>query len=95
MQSRNPVRALLTIIMDVLVLVAIVDVARLIVVFFGELAKLGWAQAIIAFTDYLVIPFGVRPIPTPYGGNFEVNVALTIVGLMLVEWVLSIARSQA
>ena len=51
--------------------------------------------AAIALTRPLVIPFGVAAIKTPYGGGFEVNTALTIAVILLVEWVLSGIRARA
>jgi hypothetical protein len=91
----KPVRTVLTILMDVLVAVAIAETLRLVVMFFGQLSEQGWGEAIIAFTDRLTIPFGIEAIKTPYGGVFDVAAALTIVVLLLVEWVLSVVRSRA
>jgi hypothetical protein len=64
-------------------------------VFLGQLAAQGWGKTVIALTSPLVIPFGVAAIKTPYGGFFEVNTALTIVVVLLVEWVLSGIRARA
>ena len=91
----RPVRTFITIIMDLFVVAAIALTARLCVVFFGQLAAQGWGQAVIALTRPLVIPFGVAAIKTPYGGGFEVNTALTIAVILLVEWVLSGIRARA
>ena len=93
--SSKPIRMILTIVMDILIVVAIALTARLCVVFFGQLAAQGWGQTIIALTNPLIIPFGVTAIKTPYGGSFEVVAALTIVVVLLVEWVLSSVRSRA
>jgi hypothetical protein len=81
--------------MDLFVVVAIALTARLCIVFFGQLAAQGWGKTIIALTSPLVIPFGVSAIKTPYGGGFEVATALTIVVVLLVEWVLSGIRVRA
>ena len=94
MDSR-PVRLLVTIIMDLLVVVAIALTARLCVVFFGQLMAQDWAKTIVALTNPLVIPFGVDAIKTPYGGFFQVNTALTIVVVLLAEWLLSAIRARA
>lgn len=91
----KPVRTFITIVMDLFVVVAIALTARLCVVFFGQLAAQGWGQIVIALTNPLVIPFGVAAIKTPYGGSFEVNTALTIVVVLLAEWVLSGIRARA
>jgi hypothetical protein len=81
--------------MDLFVVVAIALTIRLCVVFFGQLAAQGWGKAVVALTSPLLIPFGVAPIKTPYGGAFEVITALTIVVVLLVEWVLSGIRNRA
>ncbi len=93
--SARPVRTLITIVMDLFVVVAIALTARLCVVFFGQLAAQGWGKTIIALTNPLVIPFGVSAIKTPYGGSFEVATALTIVVVLLLEWMLSGIRNRA
>jgi len=93
--SSKPARTIITIIMDILVVLAIALTVRLVVVFFGQLSAQGWAQSVIALTTPLVIPFGVDAIKTPYGGYFDVNAALTIVVLLGVEWVLSGIRARA
>ena len=93
--SSKPVRTLITIVMDLLVVVAIILTVRLCVVFFGQLAAQGWGQTVIALSSPLILPFGVAAIKTPYGGVFEVTTALTIVVVLLVEWVLSGVRARA
>lgn len=93
--SARPVRTLITIVMDLFVVVAIALTARLCVVFFGQLAAQAWGKTIIALTNPLVIPFGVSAIKTPYGGSFEVATALTIVVVLLLEWMLSGIRNRA
>jgi hypothetical protein len=93
--NSKPVRTLITIVMDLLVVVAIALTARLCIVFFGQLAAQGWGKTVVALTSPLVVPFGVAAVKTPYGGRFEVNVALTIVVVLLVEWVLSGIRARA
>jgi hypothetical protein len=93
--NSRPLRTALTIAMDVLIALAIVETVRLVVLFFGRFTAAGWGKAIIALTNPLTIPFGVDPIKTPYGGVFAVDVVLTIVVLLLAEWVLSVVRSRA
>jgi uncharacterized protein YggT (Ycf19 family) len=94
-ESGRPVRTVLTVVMDILVVVAIAETVRLIVLFFGALASQGWGEAIVALTDPITIPFGVEAIKTPYGGVFDVDTALTVVVLLLIEWVLSVVRSRS
>jgi len=95
LSSPKPVRTVLTIVMDALVLLAIAETVRLVVQFFGALANSALGKAIIALTNPITIPFGIESIKTPYGGSFEVNAALTVVAFLLVEWVLSIVRSRS
>lgn len=95
MSERAPLRTALTIVMDILVVLSVALLVRLVVLFFGQLAAQGWAEAIVALTDPLTIPFGVDAIKTPYGGVFDVDTALTICTLLLVEWLLSLGRSRA
>lgn len=94
--SSKPVSIFITIIMDLLVVVAIALTARACVVFFGQLEAQAWGKTIVALTQWLlVIPFGVSPIKTPYGGEFEVVTALTIGVVLLIEWALSSIRERA
>lgn len=92
--SSRPARTLITVVMDILVVVAVVLTAALVVVFFRQLAVQPWGRSLVALTRPLIIPFGVSPIKTPYGGIFSVNLALTIVVLLVLEWVLSGIRSR-
>jgi len=91
----KPLRTLFTIVMDVLVVVAIAVTARIVVLFFGTLAAKGWAEAIVAITNPVIIPFGIESIKTPYGGVFDVDAALTVVVVLVLEWLLSLFRSRA
>ena len=93
--SAKPIRSVITILMNLLIVLAVLLVARLLVLFFGSLAAQTWGEAIVRVTDFIVIPFGVDPIKTPYGGIFDVDAAIMIVALIIGEWVLSITRSNA
>lgn len=95
MSSPNPLRQLITVVMNILILVAVLLVVRIVIEFWGALAAQAWADAIITITDYLVVPFGVEPIKTPYGGVFDVDAALTVGALLLAEWALAIGRNRA
>lgn len=92
--SSRPSRALLTVIMNVLIALAVADTLRLIVRFFGQLAEKGWGEALVAATNFITLPLGIEAVKTPYGGIFDVNAAVTVVALLLLEWVLSFARSD-
>ena len=92
--SSKPLRTLLTVVMNLLIIVAIALTVRLVVMFFGVIAAKEWAKTIVSITSLLVIPFGIEPIKTPYGGVFDANAALTILVVLVAEWVLSLARGR-
>jgi len=91
----KPVRTILTVVMDLLVVVAIAETLRIVVMFFGQLASQGWGKVVIALTDPITIDFGAKAITTPYGGKFDVDAAITVVIVLLIEFVLSVVRSRA
>ncbi len=93
--AAKPVRTILTVLMDLLVVMAVAQVLLMIVEFFGQLAAQPWATSFIALTSAFTIRFGIESIKTPYGGVFDVNAALTVIVFLLLEWVLSVARSRA
>ncbi len=86
------IRSLITVVMDLLVVVAVVVAIRIVVEFFGTLAAQAWGKSLLSVTRYLVLPLGLAPIPTPYGGHFDVNAAATVLVLLAAEWALGIAR---
>jgi hypothetical protein len=88
-------RTTLTVIVDLMIVAAVALALRLIVMFFGQLAAQGWAQAIVVVTRYIVDPFGVVSIKTPYAGLFDANAAVTVVVLLVGEWVLTGVRERA
>jgi len=90
----KPLRTILTIAMDILVVIAIAEVVRLVVLFFGQLSATSWGRIVVTLTDPITIAFGVDAIKTPYGGVFDVNTALTICVALAVEFVLSLVRSR-
>lgn len=92
--SSRPARMLVTVIMDILVVVAVIVALRLVVEFFGVLSSADWGQAVLRITQLIVIPFGIDPIVTPYAGVFSVDGVLTILVLLAAEWLLSIVRRQ-
>jgi len=91
----KPVRTILTVVMDLLVVVAIAETLRIVVMFFGQLASQGWGKVVIALTDPITIDFGAKAITTPYGGKFDVDAAITVVIVLVIEFVLSVVRSRA
>jgi hypothetical protein len=93
--TASPVRRLVTVVMDVLVIVAVLLVAHMVVSFFGQLSGAAWGKGLLNLTRLAVVPLGVSPIATPYGGTFDVNAACTILLLLGGEWVLGLARRNA
>ena len=93
--SGSGIRSVLTILIDIAIVIAVAVVVHLMVVFTKPIAHQSWALAYDAVAGRLVIPFGARPIGTPYGGYFDVNGAGTVVLALLVEWGLSVARDRA
>ncbi|PKQ38590.1 MAG: hypothetical protein CVT59_00395 [Actinobacteria bacterium HGW-Actinobacteria-1] len=93
--ASKPVRTLITIVMDLLVLVAVCATLGIVVRFFGALATTGVGESYLRFAGMLRISAGFEAIATPYGGSFDVNAAITVGVLLLIEWALSIARRRA
>lgn len=93
--SSKPVRTLITVAMDVLVVVAVVFVAGLVVKFFGALSGTDIGAMVVKVTEAITLPLGIADIATPYDGAFDIQMAATVVLLLVAEWLLSIARRQA
>ncbi|HEY5540903.1 MAG TPA: hypothetical protein VIL41_05570 [Coriobacteriia bacterium] len=89
------VRTLLTVVVDILILLAIALVIREFLIYSGQVAHQGWARAYDALTSRLVIRFGFANIKTPYGGVFDVNDAFTVLLALVAEWGLSAVRDRA
>ncbi len=92
MASSRPVRQILTVVMDLLVIVAVILVFRVVVGFFGALASEAWGKSVLAATRPIVLPLNLKAIATPYGGAFDVDASITVLALLVVEWALGIAR---
>jgi hypothetical protein len=88
-------RTLLTVLVNILIVVAIALAFRQFTVFFARIAHQSWAQVYNALAAKLVIPFGVADIKTPYGGVFDVDNALTVLVVLAAEWGLSTVRDRA
>ncbi|MDO8949602.1 MAG: hypothetical protein Q7V61_03680 [Actinomycetota bacterium] len=91
----RPVARALTIIMDVLVVVAICLTIGVVVRFFGSLADSSVGVSYLRFVSLITAPFGFGTVNTPYGGQFNVNAAATVGVVLVVEWILSVARRRA
>ncbi|MGB4592779.1 MAG: hypothetical protein WBI63_03255 [Coriobacteriia bacterium] len=93
--TAKPARTILTILMDLLVLLAVCLTAGVVVRFFGVLAGAPVGEQYLRFVAVITIPLGMDSIPTPYGGVFDVNAAISIVAVLVAEWALSVARRRA
>jgi hypothetical protein len=88
-------KSLLLVVMDILWVVAVALVVRIVVAFFGTLATSDLGMKYLELSRYLVIPFGVDAISTPYAGYFDIDATITVGLLLLVEWGLSALRRRA
>jgi len=88
-------RTYLTVAMNALFILAALLTARVAVEFFGALAGTTLGAAIVAATDYFVLPLGLVAPRTPYGGVFDTDAAVTVVVLLVAEWLLSLVRARA
>lgn len=92
--NARPIRTVITVLMDILVVGAVALTLRLVVEFFGTLAATSWGAMIVDLTDWMVPIEVVESIKTPYGGVFDVSAAIGVVVLLLAEWVLSVVRAR-
>lgn len=93
--STRPTRTFLTLLMDLLIVLAVLVTSGIIIAFFGSLSAQTWAKAVLKIADLVTIPFGFGDIKTPYGGYFAVNAGIMVALLLVGEWVLSVARQRA
>jgi uncharacterized protein YggT (Ycf19 family) len=93
-ESQSLLRRILTVLANVLVVLAIAEAVRLVVLFFGALADSNVGEIIVRVTDPITIGFGIDSITTPYGGVFDVDTALTAVLFLLIEWLATALRPR-
>jgi hypothetical protein len=92
--SRKRTRTVLTLFMNVLFAVALVLVARIVVLYFGVLSSLSVTEVFVAFSDVFVIPLGLPDVHTLWGGVFDLDAAFTVGMVLVAEWGLSVWRSR-
>jgi hypothetical protein len=90
----RPVRTILTIVMDLLIAVALIALTGLVFGFFGQLTAQPWGREIHTLAARAVIPFGIAPIATPYGGTFSLDAMVSILVYVAAEWVVSLGRRE-
>jgi hypothetical protein len=93
--ASKSLRSVLLVFMDGLFILAVIDVARLVVRFFGELGGSEVGVQLVRLTEWLVIPFGMDVVRSPYGGVFDWNAALTVGILIVIEVVLGLVRRRS
>ncbi len=77
------------------IVVGVVLLIRIIYLFFGTLQTAPGYDAIISFTDPLVAPLNMlESIDTPYEGHFDVAGTGVLLGVMIVEFIISGFRSS-
>jgi hypothetical protein len=95
MSGSSQARGILTAFMNIIFFTAALLTARIVIEFFGTLAMTTAGSVIVDITDFLVLPLGIAAVRTPYGGIFDVEAAITVALLLLLEWALSVARTRA
>jgi len=90
----DPFASALTVIINLLIILAGVMVIVTTVRFFGALSAHPAGQIIVELGSIITIPFGINLIKTPFGGVFDANTALTAGSLLLAEWVVSGLRNR-
>jgi hypothetical protein len=88
----SPVRTLLTVVMDVLIAVALIALTGLVFGFFGQLLAQPWGREIHTLAARAVIPFGIAPVATPYGGTFSLDAVVSILVYVVAEWAIGMVR---
>lgn len=85
-------RTVLLIVIDILVVIGLLLLARLFVVFFKPLAISPIATPLVSFTEPLVLPLKLTRVATPFQGFFEFNTAVTVLIILVVDYLLATVR---
>jgi len=89
---RHVLRLLLTVVMDVLLVIAALLLARIVIGFFGHLSSATWAVQYMDLTQGLVPSFGLGHMASPYRGVFDFNAGAMLGAVLLGEWALAFVR---
>jgi len=89
---RSVVRLLLTVVMNVLLVVAALLLARIVIGFFGRFDASPLATQFMDLTAPLVRDLGFDAIKTPYGGTFDVDAGVMLVVAFAAEWLVAVVR---
>lgn len=90
----RPLRSLITVVMNVLVVVAVLLTVRVVARYFGALGASEWGSIVTRLGGVFTLPFGVQDLHSSYSGVFDVSAVLTILTLLVAEWILSIVRER-
>lgn len=93
--SSKGARSFLLVVMDALFIVAVLDVARLVVGFFGELAGTQVGEKYLELSRYIVFPLGIDPTVTAQGGLFDWDTLVTVAAILIAEAAAAMIRRRA
>ena len=94
MASSSPARIAVSVLMDVMVVIAVVLGASHVTAFFGAFAQTTVGAGVIRLGAFVTLPLGLPDIETPYGGTFMTDAAITMVLLLMGESLLAAARRR-
>lgn len=85
---------LIGVVIAVLVVGMVALLARLVFEFFGALHGQPFYAQLVSFTNLILLPIQVSGAKTPYAGVFDVRATLTIVVLLVGEYLLTGLRKR-
>jgi len=89
---RSTIRLALLLVMNLLFVFCLLLVVRLFLLLFHPLSTLPVYKPLTALTAPLVLPAGMSNIPSQFNGFFEVNAAVTILLILVLEYLLGTVR---
>lgn len=89
---RSVLKLLLTVVMNLLLFVAALLLARIVIEFFGRVGAYPLAVRFMELTSPLVPSLDLGSIATPYRGVFDYDAGATLVGVLAAEWVAALLR---
>lgn len=92
--SQQTLRTFITVVMNVLVVVAILLTVRVVVRYFGVMGSTGWGEAAVVASDPLLVNAGIEDVRSPYSGVFDANATISILVILAIEWLLSVVRDR-
>lgn len=85
---------LITIGMNVLVIIAVLLTVRLVVRYFGVLSGSAPGELLVAASRVFVLPLALTDVRSLYGGVFDLSASVTVMIVLLAEWLLSALRAR-